>query len=98
MGNKPPMPNDRMQNVIKTYSLSKNEQKRLWKLFKRIDKDGSGEIDVHEFMKWLIEPVNAFTKGIFKLIDTDQSNTLDFFEFCDALCSESRASRRRSSA
>ena len=88
MGNKPPMPNDRMRNVIKTYSLSKSEQKRLWKLFKTIDRDGSGEIDVNEFMKWLVEPVNSFTKGIFRLIDTDQSNTLDYFEFCDALCSE----------
>ena len=60
----------------------------MWKLFKTIDKDGSNEIDVNEFMKWLKEPVNSFTKGIFRLIDTDQSNTLDYFEFCDALCSE----------
>ena len=79
------MPDARMQKVIQDVKLTKREQRVLWGIFKRIDRDGSGTIDVEEFLQWLKQPKNSFTTGLFELIDTDSNNSLDFFEFVHAL-------------
>ena len=59
--------------------------------FKFHDKDGSGELQAHEFKglhDGLIKngiPVNSDVLATFYEIDTDKTGTITFDEFCDYL-------------
>ena len=85
MGNALPIPNERMTKLIETAKLTKREQRKLYKCFKQVDRDGSGSIDAQEFFAFIGEPKTDFTDGLFDLIDTDSSRELDYYEFASAL-------------
>eukprot|EP00937_MAST-01D_sp_MAST-1D-sp2_P000754 g754.t1 len=65
--------------------IRKSDHLSMWRLFKGIDRDQSGEIDIQEFFQWLGQPKTSFTLGLFELIDTDNTQSLDFHEFVHAL-------------
>ena len=49
--------------------------------FERIDVDGSGNIDVDEFLENLNEGRSPFTDKLFQMVDIDGSGSLEFDEF-----------------
>ena len=53
MGQKVPIPDDKMQKQIDLLKMEKKDLGKLWASFKRYDKDKSGAIDVDEFYKML---------------------------------------------
>jgi len=85
MGNRIPVPDERMQRVIDSLQLKKKHVKILWTCFSKHDKDKSGTIDVEEFYKLIHEKRSIFVDGIFEIVDVDTDGTLDFGEFCQAL-------------
>ena len=81
MGQKVPIPDDKMQKQIDMLKMEKKDLGRLWASFKSYDKDKSGAIDVDEFYKMLGEKRSLFGDSIFELIDIDNNQQLDFSEF-----------------
>ena len=81
MGQKVPIPDDKMQKQIDLLKMEKKDLGKLWASFKRYDKDKSGNIDIDEFYKMLGERRSLFGDSIFELIDIDDNNQLDFSEF-----------------
>ena len=84
MGQKVPVPDDRMQAMIDKLRLSKKEQARIWARFRKFDKDKSGTMDIAEFYQMVGEKQSIFGDSIFELIDCDNSGSLDFSEFVEA--------------
>jgi Ca2+-binding EF-hand superfamily protein len=81
MGQKIPIPDDKMQKQIDLLKMEKKDIAKLWKAFKSYDKDKSGAIDIDEFYKMLGEKRSLFGDTIFELIDIDNNAQLDFSEF-----------------
>jgi hypothetical protein len=68
----------------KTYeALGLNEKNinELYEIFKSIDIDDSGLIDILEMMARLQLEITPFSKRVFKIFDADSSGQLDFWEF-----------------
>ncbi len=55
--------------------------KKLKRQFNKIDQDGSGSIDRHEFLAAVNEESSPFTDKLFDLIDQDGSGTIEFEEY-----------------
>ena len=55
--------------------------KKLKRQFGKIDQDGSGSIDRHEFLAAVNEESSPFTDKLFDLIDQDGSGTIEFEEY-----------------
>lgn len=53
----------------------------LFKLFKEIDSDNSGEVSMTELLNFLELPRTPFTKTVFTIMDEDKSGQIDFREF-----------------
>ena len=68
MGQKVPVPDDRMQKMIDKLRLSKKEQARMWARFRKYDKDKSGTMDISEFYQMIGEKQSIFGDSIFELI------------------------------
>ena len=85
MGNKIPVPDERMQKIIHLLKLEKKHIRILWKRFQKHDKDKSGTIDIMEFYTMISEERTVFGDSIFELIDIDNNGTLDFSEFVQTL-------------
>ena len=64
---------------------------RLWKAFREIDVDSSGEITVEElqksFEKLGFQATLREVHSVLREVDKDHSKTVDFHEFCDFFCS-----------
>ena len=66
-----------------------SEIDHLKRVFKRVDEDGSGEIDREELQKLLIELEHPLASDdycvddLFRRTDKDKSGLIDFKEFCD---------------
>ena len=58
---------------------------RLHEQFLKIDKDGSGTIELWEMLDHLDLKRNRFAKRVFAIFDVDGSNEIDFKEFVVAL-------------
>tara|TARA_B100000780_G_scaffold239983_1_gene181900 strand:- start:830 stop:2092 length:1263 start_codon:yes stop_codon:yes gene_type:complete len=54
---------------------------RLEKVFRAIDFDGSGEVDVSEFLQFFELQRTRFSKRVFSVMDADGSGEMDFTEF-----------------
>jgi Ca2+-binding EF-hand superfamily protein len=54
---------------------------RLYGLFRAIDGDGSGSIEIIELLMFLDVERTRFTKRIFSMFDDDNSGSIDFREF-----------------
>ena len=85
MGNKVPVPDERMQKTIDLLRIEKKQLGTLWNKFRKHDVDRSGEIDIDEFYNMIGEKRSVFGDSIFELIDIDQGGTLDFSEFVQTL-------------
>ena len=85
MGNKVPVPDERMQKTIDLLRMEKKQLGVLWSKFRKHDADRSGEIDIDEFYAMIGEKRSVFGDSIFELIDIDQGGTLDFSEFVQTL-------------
>lgn len=75
--------------AIETASALDLKQSHLMVLmdaFENIDVDGSGNIDVDEFLEHLGEGRSPFTDRLFALVDLDGSGSLEFDEFVRILC------------
>ena len=85
MGNKVPVPDERMQKTIDMLKLEKTHIRSLFKRFRSHDKDRSGTIDIDEFYHMINEPRTVFGDSLFELVDIDNNGTLDFSEFVQTL-------------
>ena len=54
---------------------------KLEKVFQAIDFDGSGEVDVSEFLQFFELQRTRFSKRVFSVMDADGSGEMDFTEF-----------------
>jgi Ca2+-binding EF-hand superfamily protein len=61
--------------------LKQSHLQTLMRAFETIDVDGSGNIDVDEFLEHLGEGRSPFTDRLFQLVDVDGSGSLEFDEF-----------------
>ena len=72
-----------------------DELDHLKRVFKRVDEDGSGEIDRDELQKLLIELEHPLAlddycvDDLFRRTDKDGSGHIDFPEFCDLALTQS---------
>ncbi|GBG33043.1 Calmodulin-like protein [Hondaea fermentalgiana] len=85
MGNKIPVPDDRLQKTIDMLKLSKKEINKFWRIFQKYDRDHGGTIDVEEFYRLIEEERTVFGDSLFELVDIDCSGTLDFSEFVQTI-------------
>lgn len=85
MGNKPPAPDARLQETIELFGLEEKDIGKLWKIFRRYDKDKSGTVDTREFYMLVHEKPSVFADSIFELIDVENEGQLDFSEFVKAI-------------
>lgn len=53
----------------------------LYRIFRKVDNDGSGEIEVAELLAFLDIEKTKFSKRIFCMFDEDNSGEIDFREF-----------------
>eukprot|EP00601_Ochromonadales_sp_CCMP2298_P005288 CAMPEP_0173213228 /NCGR_PEP_ID=MMETSP1141-20130122/25264_1 /TAXON_ID=483371 /ORGANISM="non described non described, Strain CCMP2298" /LENGTH=429 /DNA_ID=CAMNT_0014140385 /DNA_START=214 /DNA_END=1499 /DNA_ORIENTATION=- len=65
--------------------LSKVEVKKLYRIFRLVDVDGSGTIALAELLVHIDLDRTSFTKRIFSIFDDDKSGEIDFKEFVLAL-------------
>lgn len=61
--------------------LTKNELERLYKIFCRVDVDGSGSIALAELLAHIDVERTKFTERTFSIFDEDGSGEIDFREF-----------------
>lgn len=74
-----------LDNLLQGTSFSFEEVDRLRKRFMKLDKDGSGTIDLQEFL--LIPGIsqNPLSLRLISIFDEDNSGTIDFKEFISGL-------------
>ena len=85
MGQKVPVPDERLSAMIDKLRLKKKEIAKLYSVFNKHDDDKSGTIEAKEFYNIIKEPQTLFGDAIFSIIDLDGSGTLDFGEFVEAV-------------
>ena len=61
--------------------LTRNEVIQLHNLFKKVDFDKSGTVDIVELLTLLNVERTRFTEQLFKVFDSDGSGKIDFKEF-----------------
>jgi Ca2+-binding EF-hand superfamily protein len=69
------------EHVFKTINFSKAEFVHLYKLFRKIDTDKSGLIDLRELAVYLKIEADVFLCRCFAIFDEDDSGFIDFGEF-----------------
>jgi hypothetical protein len=67
--------------MFNTMSLSIKSIETLYEIFQLIDADGSGEIDIDEFLIYFRLQKSRFAKRAFQVLDADGSDEIDFGEF-----------------
>lgn len=71
----------RALEAVDALHLTQSHLQTLRKRFDSIDIDGSGSIDIDEFLESIGEQRSPFTDRIFKTIDIDGSGSIEFDEF-----------------
>lgn len=66
-------------------NFTSKEVKRLYKRFKKLDRDGSGSITADEFLMIPELAVNPLRQRVIAIFDTDKDETVNFKEFISAL-------------
>ena len=74
-----------LRPTFESLGLKEDDVARLHEQFLRIDKDGSGTIELWEMLDHLDLKRNRFAKRVFAIFDVDGSNEIDFREFVVAL-------------
>jgi hypothetical protein len=62
------MADEMIQKTVDQLNMSRRDVRRLWKAFKKFDKDKSGDITVNEFFLALSEEPSIFGDRLFQLI------------------------------
>lgn len=68
MGNKIPVPDERLQKTIDMLRLDKKELAKFWRIFQKYDRDHGGTIDVEEFYRLIEEDRTVFGDSLFELV------------------------------
>jgi len=68
-------------DTFASLQLSKRDVLKLQKSFQDIDEDGSGTIDLSEFLKYVCVKSTPFSSRVFSIMDEDGNGKLDFREF-----------------
>lgn len=74
--------------------LTERDIGRLYKIFRKVDVDGSGQIELAELLVHMDVDRTPFTQRVFSIFDEDGSGEIDFREFVLSLwnyCALSRA-------
>lgn len=82
------------RSQFEALQLTETEVTRLYKIFKKVDVDGSGSIELIELLVHIDVERTKFSERIFSIFDEDASGEIDFREFVLALwnyCTLSRA-------
>ena len=74
-----------LRPTFESLGLKEDDVARLHEQFLKIDKDGSGTIELWEMLDHLDLKRNRFAKRVFAIFDVDGSNEIDFKEFVVAL-------------
>ncbi len=83
---------DRRQ--FEALQLSSKEVGKLYKIFRKVDVDGSGSIGLAELLAHIDVERTTFSERVFSIFDEDGSGEIDFREFVLSLwnyCTLSRA-------
>ena len=62
--------------------MNEAEIRRLGKRFRKLDKDGSGTLSVHEFMQLSELQQNPLVERVIDIFDTDGDGEIDFQGIC----------------
>ena len=65
--------------------LTKSEMSALLRVYKKVDLDGSGSVDLLELFVFLEVEHTPFTERVFKVFDSNGTGKIDFREFVLAL-------------
>lgn len=71
--------------VFYAMKLTRPEVVKMYEIFKDIDKDSSGSIDVVELLTLMDIERTEFTERIFTAFDKDHTGKIDFYEFVVSL-------------
>lgn len=74
-----------LQELSKLTKLNEAEIRRLGKRFRKLDKDGSGTLSVHEFMQLSELQQNPLVERVIDIFDTDGDGEIDFQEFISGI-------------
>lgn len=77
----PPWDRRALTKVCTQFDIREREVRKLYRLFKRLDKDQSDTIDREELFSWLQEPLTVFSNSLFSLVDVEKHRELNFVEF-----------------
>ena len=69
------------RNLFEALTLREVDVARIHEIFRLIDQDSSGRIEVWELLEFIKQPRTRFTKRVFACFDEDGSNSVDFREF-----------------
>ena len=70
---------------FRALSLSEKAVEKFWQIYKKIDMDGSGTIEIKEMLVHFDIDRTKFTKRVFSIFDEDNSGEIDLREFILAL-------------
>lgn len=68
-------------DLFAAMKLTRGEVSNFYKLFKKVDFDNSGSVDIVELLTLLDVERTRFTEHVFTLFDSDGSGKVDFREF-----------------
>ena len=83
------------REIFQALSFKEIDIGRLYRVYRKIDVDGGGDIELAELLAYLDLDKTRFTKRIFSLFDEDKSGRIDFKEFVLSLwnyCTLTKAS------
>ena len=69
------------RDMFRNLGISARAVERLFDIFAKIDADGSGEVDLNEFLHFFSLHKSRFALRAFAVLDSDGSGEIDFIEF-----------------
>lgn len=78
---------EKYKATIRALNMSDEDARGLYLFFVDVDEDGSGEISVDEFFRYLGLVQSVFARRTFTMFDADGSGEIDFREFLVSLYS-----------
>ena len=85
---------NRFRDTFESLGLDEADVARLHAQFLKIDKDGSGSLELWEMLDHLDLHRTKFAKRVFSIFDEDGSNEIDFREFVVTLWQRGAGARR----
>ena len=76
---------ERTKKAFKAMNLDDRDVDKFYNLYRKIDKDNGGYIDIQEFYRYFNLNRSPFADRIFQVMDGDGSKELDFLEFVVSL-------------